>query len=438
MQEHGNIQMRTRAPQVALAAAVAGLLLAFCIALMPTAVGGPAVAAAADKCTVLDDAGTGSRDLLRGTNAADLISAKGGRDKISGSGGDDCLRGGSGADRIDAGSGSDVVRSGSGPDWIQARDGTRDLIICGGSADKVIADDEDVLNGCEGRDPKPSDNSPAAPAKPCTFDPATMTTPGCEIVASDTAASPDADGIWGNVECVTDDRVQLRTGGDPHATASGEPQPDDSFREITVFDGDDFSGERCELGRNEYRLGEDGGDGTFALYEEGQHKITFASLRIGDSLPADGADWQTLMQMKQTQPAVNGDGSPIIALELRDGNLVLQAGWESFWSVPAPRGQWVRVAMDTTYSATSDQGALQMFIDLNGDGDASDEGEQSPVYSGATLKSEVAPGSPSPNALAAGESIPSHLRMGVYHNPAYACPTGCSVDIDNVQVVDAG
>jgi hypothetical protein len=437
MQEHNYIQARTRAPQVALAAAVAGLLLALCIALMPAAVGGPAVAAAADKCALLDDDGTGSRDRLRGTNAADLIRAKGGRDKVSGSGGDDCLRGGGGADRIVAGPGSDVVRSGSGPDRIQARDGAPDLVICGGSRDRVIADDDDVLRGCEVRDPNPPDNSPAAPAKPCAFDPATMTTPGCEIVASDTAANPDADGIWGNVECATDDRVQLRTGGDQHPTASGELQPDDSFRELTVFDGDDFSGERCELGRNEYRAGEDGGDGTFALYEEGQHRITFASLRIGDSLPADGADWQTLMQMKQSQPALNGGGSPIIALELHGGNLVLQAGWESFWSVPAPRGQWVRVAMDTTYSAASDQGALQMYIDLNGDGDASDEGEQSPVYEGATLKSEVAPGSTSANALAAGESIPSHLRMGVYHNPAYACPSGCSVDVDNVQVVEA-
>ena len=150
MQSQAYIQTRTRAPQVALAAAVAGLLLALCVALMPAAAGGPAVASAAGKCTRLDT-GTGSRDRLLGTKVADLIRAKGGRDEISGSRGDDCLRGGSGADRIVAGPGSDVVRSGSGPDRIQARDGIPDLIICGGSRDRVSADPDDVLRGCEVR-----------------------------------------------------------------------------------------------------------------------------------------------------------------------------------------------------------------------------------------------------------------------------------------------
>jgi predicted ATPase len=58
-------------------------------------------------------------------------------------------------------------------------------------------------------------------------------------------------------------------------------------------------------------------------------------------------------------------------------------------------------------------------------------GEQSPTIHVATLMPEVA-GGPSP--YAPGQGIPSHLRAGIYQDPNYSCPTGCSVDIDNVQV----
>ena len=35
-----------------------------------------------------------------------------------------------------------------------------------------------------------------------------------------------------------------------------------------------------------------------------------------------------------------------------------------------------------------------------------------------------------------GDTIPDHLRAGIYHNPSISCPppSGCSVDVDNVQV----
>ena len=42
-----------------------------------------------------------------------------------------------------------------------------------------------------------------------------------------------------------------------------------------------------------------------------------------------------------------------------------------------------------------------------------------------------------PDGLKPGQPIPSHLRAGIYHDPLIPCPspTGCSVDIDNVQVI---
>jgi hypothetical protein len=74
-------------------------------------------------------------------------------------------------------------------------------------------------------------------------------------------------------------------------------------------------------------------------------------------------------------------------------------------------------------------------VDRNGDGDALDDGEQSPRIATSTLATELS-GNAS-GGLAAGDPIPSHLRLGLYHNPTISCPgpTGCPVDVDNVQVV---
>ena len=38
-----------------------------------------------------------------------------------------------------------------------------------------------------------------------------------------------------------------------------------------MLDGDDFSGERCELGENDWR------DGPTAFYREGEHRMTYVS-----------------------------------------------------------------------------------------------------------------------------------------------------------------
>jgi hypothetical protein len=53
----------------------------------------------------------------------------------------------------------------------------------------------------------------------------------------------------------------------------------------------------------------------------------------------------------------------------------------------------------------------------------------------ATLRAETAGTGYSDYEV--GESIPDHLRAGIYQNPNYSCPSGCSVDVDNVQVVKA-
>jgi hypothetical protein len=76
------------------------------------------------------------------------------------------------------------------------------------------------------------------------------------------------------------------------------------------------------------------------------------------------------------------------------------------------------------------------YVDKNGDGNARDAGERSPTTQTYTLKTEIP--DTSLDGILAGQAIPSHLRIGLYHNPLITCPRplGCQVDIDNVQVVD--
>jgi hypothetical protein len=91
------------------------------------------------------------------------------------------------------------------------------------------------------------------------------------------------------------------------------------------------------------------------------------------------------------------------------------------------------------YSPDPAVGSVSVAADLNGDGDMGDGGERSPVIHLPTLRSEAGAENLDPDidGLAIGDPIPSHLRAGIYHDPAYNCPapTGCSVDIDNVQIV---
>lgn len=222
---------------------------------------------------------------------------------------------------------------------------------------------------------------------------------------------------------------------------------DDAYRRFTVMDGDDYYGERCELGRNERRFGDDGGDGTAVLYREAQRRLTQASFRLPDNYPLSDERWQVVMQMKQTQPATNGGGTPVLALRAYQDRWVLMqsdsvdssATSHALWSVPAQRNEWTRFEFDVNYSQDPELGSIAVRVDLNHDGDTSDTGEESPQFSTYTLKREVTGGARD-DGIEAGESIPSHLRIGNYHNSDVPCPPpdGCSVEVADVRVLAAG
>jgi hypothetical protein len=265
-----------------------------------------------------------------------------------------------------------------------------------------------------------------------------MTLPdSCTVIASDTAAASSPLGFWGSIDCATDSRHQrVASGGDTSPTATGTSQGNSSFRSLTAFDGDDFWGERCELGMNDHR------SSPVAFYREGQRRVTFASFRLPESYPLDTDKWQGVLQMKQSQPSDNGGGTPVISLGAYDGKWMLfhsQPGWttedEVIWEAPAQTGSWTRIAIDAKYSQYADQGWIKLYMDLNGDGDFDDSNEQSETFHTNTLKSEI--GSDSSDGYSAGQSLPSHLRVGMYHHQAISCPapTGCAVETDNVQVV---
>ena len=97
---------------------------------------------------------------------------------------------------------------------------------------------------------------------------------GMRLVAGDTGVSDSPIPFWGKIDCETDARHELiEGGGDPWATATGAPQGNDAFRRLTVFDGDDYWGERCELGFNSNK-------GRVAFYREGRRRITYISIRL--------------------------------------------------------------------------------------------------------------------------------------------------------------
>ena len=238
----------------------------------------------------------------------------------------------------------------------------------------------------------------------------------------------DAIAKWGSVDCAQPTRVRTAVGG---AAAHGPGEAErrtTGFRHLKVVDGDNFYGERCELGLNDHR------SSPVALYHEGERRLTFISIRLPKHFPLGRTDWQTVMQMKQTQPAAAGGGAPMIELQARHGRWLLVDDWEPVWAGRAHKGVWTRFAFDVRYSQNPDLGTIRVYADRNGDGDALDNRERSRIIHRATLRRESSGGSPT-DGIAPGESIPSHLRVGIYHDPAYSCPgSRCSIGIDDVDV----
>ena len=102
--------------------------------------------------------GDDGRDDLFGGASNDRLDGRYGRDMLAGGANNDRLYGGpdadelfgeGGKDRLVGGRGRNLIDGGTGNDSIDARNGERDRVICGAGRDKVRADRNDRLNGCE-------------------------------------------------------------------------------------------------------------------------------------------------------------------------------------------------------------------------------------------------------------------------------------------------
>jgi Ca2+-binding RTX toxin-like protein len=103
--------------------------------------------------------GGSGRDRLSGGSGGDRLSGGSGRDRLSGGVGKDKLSGGTRADRLSGGPGNDRLSggsgrnsysAGSGNDVVISANGRRERVNCGrGTNDRVRADDNDRLRGCE-------------------------------------------------------------------------------------------------------------------------------------------------------------------------------------------------------------------------------------------------------------------------------------------------
>lgn len=100
------------------------------------------------RCGPIVRGGDGDDSLRGGPGDQDLIGL-GGDDALRGEAGADCVEGNGGRDFIRGGEGFDDLIGGAGRDEIDARDGERDSIACGPGRDRVRADDEDRVRGCE-------------------------------------------------------------------------------------------------------------------------------------------------------------------------------------------------------------------------------------------------------------------------------------------------
>lgn len=243
---------------------------------------------------------------------------------------------------------------------------------------------------------------------------------GCklQLLREDLATDPDPTALWGELLAVSPSRYQWFAKGGP----DGGP-----FRRMTARDGDLFHGdsERAEVGDSDYTPTRGHLD-TFFLYEGGTRRVTSFWMRLPPNFPIDTDDWQVVMQMKETDPATNTDGTPVIALQATQGQWELKQSLSPgpsddtrvLWKTPAKVGIWTHIVVDATYSSDPSKGLFQITI-----GEA-----RSPVFHTYTLKYEISPPGP---GLHPGEPIPSHLRLGIYHDTALP---GTSVDFARVQI----
>lgn len=92
---------------------------------------------------------TGGPEFAAPVKARVTVSGGPGRDRLTGSNQNDLIGGGKAPDVIRPKGGRDRIRSQGARDLLRVRDDLRDFVRCGRGEDRAIADEIDVLRGCE-------------------------------------------------------------------------------------------------------------------------------------------------------------------------------------------------------------------------------------------------------------------------------------------------
>jgi hypothetical protein len=237
------------------------------------------------------------------------------------------------------------------------------------------------------------------------------------VVRSDPGIDPNPENLWGNVECQGDSRY------DHHVTGGPDGGP---WRQMTVLDGDNFYGERCELGRNTKRYGRSSATdhrGTFYLFRNGDRRIIDWYFKLMPGFPVTTQN-STIFQLKHTCPCDSITAKPAVQLMPKLPNLDLRVPsndtnpslWDR-WSTPVQTGVWYHATFDITFHTTEAVGRVQLTID---DVDGVADARSSPTLSLSTINRDD------------GMRSPDHLRMGHYRNTAIGGTS--SVGLADVEV----
>jgi hypothetical protein len=170
---------------------------------------------------------------------------------------------------------------------------------------------------------------------------------------------------------------------------------------LTVQDGDNSWGERCELGD-----GNPGRNG-FPLMESGDDVWITYSVYLPDNYPINTRNWNVMFQIHQ-----EGDGGcPPIAMHVEEGE------WRLFnssrptyvlntvekWHAPAQANRWTKFTMHLMNSQSDDTGFVELYSDLGGQGIE----QVMPRTYMHTM-----------TARADGSGMINHARVGIYRDPA--------------------
>jgi hypothetical protein len=181
--------------------------------------------------------------------------------------------------------------------------------------------------------------------------------------------------------------------------------------ELTVHDGDNAYGERCELGN-----GNPGRPG-FPLFHQGDERWISFQVYLPDSYPINTPDWNVFFQIHQ-----EGDGGcPPISLNVEDGQFKLYNSARSTyvldttekWHAPAQRNRWAKFTMHILNSPDDNTGYVELYGDLDGQG-MKTLMPRTHMHT-MTQRSD-------------GSAMTNHARVGIYRNPAIQGTASIFVD----------